>query len=1498
MRLVDKNVGGDVALGTATTEASGAYSLSVVVGPPTLRSRLKTSPDLQAQVLAPGTSTAVAVSAVAIDAASPLVLDVALPADAPGLPSEYETLTASLARRYVGRLKDLKESDTAQDITYLSAKSGWDARAVAMASLADQFSTLTLPVPTASAAPAAAGAAAGLQAPLYYALFRAGVPANAGSLFRTPPATVSAIWTQATAQGVIPKVLAAEIPQALQTFRALAGNHLLTVPSKLGVSALGELLAPLLTGAGQPAQFASLLAAHAGDWKTLWAEAGRAFGAATQQKLQLVGQLSYLTLDNAPLLAALDRAEAQGPLTAPIDLATRGYWDPAKWVPLVGSSVPAGVPGATAAEKAANYAAWLAAQVKLSFPAVILAQQVKSGAIPLAATAAAAGEAADFLAAHGADFAFGVEPVEAYVTRNRLAPSATALFHLKRLQRVYQMTTSDQALSALLGGNVDSAFAITRYDQAGFVRAFSATVGGDDAARAIHARAQQIHNVTLNVAMTYATQRASPTLGGVSGVMWPSPPRQGTSGPTVAAATLESLFGSLDTCGCDGCESLLSPSAYLVDLLHYLDKTATASGANPQTILFGRRPDLQCLPLTCENTETALPYIDVVNELLEYFVASNLSIDGFEGFDTGDEVTSAELIAAPRNVDDHAYAALQGAFFPAPLPFNRPLALLREHMAALGVSIPDAMELLRKDDAASATLPANSDYGWTDILTERLGLSRDEMRIFTDPALQLGDLTGLPNATALETLRTMSVHDLVRRMGIGYDDLVAILRTRFVNPHADLIPKLERLGVPFAAIKALHDDPASVGPMFIAALPPGLDYSQYGSSAATGEQGIVDWLISDAVYPDAVNLITIANPAGGAMDCSGTTLQLRYANPDNAANQLSGTDWLKLVRFVRLWGKISGLLGGGAASIGQTDALLAALYPAANIPAKPWDGTADAANRTLLDAGFRAAIMRAGFVFQAISLLGLDPAGALPSLLACVAPIGTTGVPSFYQRLFAAPAMGSGDFRARVATLAGTLFAGDTLRTTINGADIDHLVAAGETPTTAGAAIAAAINSSPIVDPASNMPIGQRFFATVQAASITVIAGFVVTVPAPAPGTTATLATTHPTLQTLTVGGAPAPGDVVRFAIDGVPLAYTVAPGDTPASVADALRDMVNASTSADPFSGQALNTVVAASSGGGVVTLVSAGAGADFTLACSLRSAFSGALRRNGGPSHLLSQRHRHRHLPARRGADHRDQRRRAGPHRHARRYGRDHRRRHRSRHQRVSGDRPQVRSGYQEPGRGSARKCNEVQGSVHARQSHDRRRRHDRRHGCELCRQPSRIAVRGQRLRRGPGRPWSEIADARAVPLRGVRSDRNRVRADRTGVRLRPVHTPHPRKRERAVSARLASTRSWPERAGVPAPESMLRRRSIRTARPRHRARRAAAHHQLHPHRAGDGGSRPRPCAGAIPGVERGHQRDAGAEAGRRRCPGALPAQGLCRGRRNLRPPGRSGQDPSPSP
>lgn len=1202
VQLVDKNVGGDVVAGSATTDINGAYAIRVMIGPQTVGTKLKANPDLQTQVVtanANGAPTVLAASAVAVNATSPLTLDIALPADMPDLLSEHETLTAALSRITNARLKDLQETDTVQDVTYLSVKAGWDARAVAMASLADHFSTFAIPAPntpSTTAATVAAPATVSLQPEFYYALFRAGLPADPSALFQTGTSTVQAIWTQAIAQNVIPSSLSAKLPQAMAAYQTLAGAQRLTATPKFGLSTLQDLLSTTSMSPNEAQRFSELLTQHAGNWHDFWGDAGNTFDGPTVQKLQLIGQLSYLTLDNAPLIKTLT-TQAQTPITLPADLATHGYWDASKWTPLIGTTIPKGIAGATAAEQAANYAQVLAAHVRLSFPTASLAGKISASHVPLSNTKTVRDEATAFLTTHQADFVIGVEPIDAYLTRTNLksALSDGAKFQLKRLHRVMQMTPNDTTMAAMLNANLDSAHAVMRYSQGSFVRAFTGMLGGDDVATAIYLRARQIHGAALNVAMSYVKGRHATSLGGVSSILGGF--NAGDAGSTTAAATLEGLFGSLDTCGCADCESILSPSAYLADLLHYLDQTPPTggSGANPQTVLFGRRPDLQYLPLSCENTTTALPYIDVVNETLEAFVA-NGSLQDFQGFDTG-TATSAELLAVPQNVNDAAYATLQGSYFPAPLPFNRPLALLRQHINALGLSLPDAMESLRKNDSPGGANPTSTDYGWNDILIERLGISRDQLNIFTNSALTLENLTEIhpsPTQTTLQQLQNMSLHKLVRRFQITYDDLVAVLQTWFINPNAALIERVQRLGAPFATIKVLKDNTNAVAPEFIQALPANLDYSQFGG---TGPQDVVNWLCDQGNYDRLMGLITIANPTNGAMDCTGDQLQLRYANPDATQNTLSEVDWIKLICFIRLWQMLLPVLGAtdNANAIAQTDALLGALFSTPNPPT-----THDA-----LAQGFATAIAGAGFAMQALELLSLTPDPALSSVLACVAPIGTSGSPSFYESLFLAPALSQADLGAQTATLSVPLFAGDMLKTIINSAEIDHVVAANDTVANVASAIAAAINNSTLPNYSMGLTVGERFLATVSNGTIVIRAGFHVSLPPPAGLTELlTLATSSPLLQTITLSGAPTAGDVVAFAIDETPISVVVDDGDDLTAITANLRDAINATTAPDGFVGLALNTLVAASSSGTVLTLTAAGAGAPFALTCSVTSA------------------------------------------------------------------------------------------------------------------------------------------------------------------------------------------------------------------------------------------------------------------------------------------------------
>lgn len=225
LQLVDKNVGGDVNLATGTTGAGGAYTISVVISPVSLRARNKTTPDFQIRVLSG--STLLAASSVAYNANLAVTLNVSLPPTATGLLSEYESLTVNLSALYKGQLSTLQENADRQDVTFLANKSGWDARAVALAALADSFSQIsaTAPAPTSPTSPAPTSPASASPTPAP----PTGVTATVGSVVTTP---IRSVLTPVSGPTVTPVPTTTPAPTAtpVPTSTPAPGSTGVTVP--------------------------------------------------------------------------------------------------------------------------------------------------------------------------------------------------------------------------------------------------------------------------------------------------------------------------------------------------------------------------------------------------------------------------------------------------------------------------------------------------------------------------------------------------------------------------------------------------------------------------------------------------------------------------------------------------------------------------------------------------------------------------------------------------------------------------------------------------------------------------------------------------------------------------------------------------------------------------------------------------------------------------------------------------------------------------------------------------------------------------------------------------------------------------------------------------------------------------------------------------------------------------------------------------------------------
>ncbi len=871
----DINLAGGVLLGVATTDASGGYSIAY--DPAALAGKPRA--DLQIHVLDPRAEQPdLARSEVVYRAEPTAIRDVMVRAAGVQRTPEFDRLRATLEPMLGGRTLDVVDPD---GVTYLAERSGMDARIVAMLAQAAKLAK-----------------ADGIPAEHYYALMRSGAPGDPEQLLRLSDEQVEQALKTAMQQRLIPTD--GSIDVTLRNHRDAALKGLRAVRSPGAVSTLGQMLSLELDDAAQTT-FLDAYRAAGDDHTALWPKLAQAgFDDPTIGKLRTGAALGRLTLQNAPLVARLVSEHGAQSLD---DLATAGFHDPERWNDVIGDAVPDGLTRET-------YARLMAAHVNLSAPTLVAADLVRSDAVKVGAP----GDVADFLAAANGHHTIGVEPVRTWDGFAEL--SETAREAALTVERLYQLSPSNQAMAALSQLGLHSGMRIASFPRSAFVEKFGAELGGADEAARVHQKATAIHTTALNVATMYLAARANPNVYALTGTT--SRTALPMTSDVVAAATLEDLFKNMDYCSCEDCSSVFSPAAYFVELLELLDVSDVPhTGANPIDVLLGRRPDLQHVLLSCENTNVALPYLDIVNEVLEHFVV-NGDLTAFTGHDTSEGATTADLLADPQFVEDTAYDATKREVYPSSLPFDMPLAAMRLLAGIWGTTLTRMLEVFGDPAAARR---------------ERLGLSPDEHRILTDAGFhEPPDYFGEPAGTSIDALNTAIANGktFCRRADITYEELAAILATRFVNPAVDLVPTLVLLRTPIARIQDWFDGSLDDGAL-TALFPEGLDTAAFDGDPLA-------WLTGNR---DAImGLITLTDVGADPVECDFAAVELRYALPKPAENRLTEIAYLRLHRFIRLWRKLG-------RSIELTDELITTFLPTPAGTLEP--GNIDAPFATLLD---------------------------------------------------------------------------------------------------------------------------------------------------------------------------------------------------------------------------------------------------------------------------------------------------------------------------------------------------------------------------------------------------------------------------------------------------------------------------------------------------------------------------------------------------------------------
>ncbi|KAF5576786.1 toxin subunit [Fusarium pseudoanthophilum] len=396
------------------------------------------------------------------------------------------------------------------------------------------------------------------------------------------------------------------------------------------------------------------------------------------------------------------------------------------------------------------------------------------------------------------------------VEESRTIHSGAVLSRIMALQRLQYLVTEPQHIKHLIDFKFESAQDIAYTSRKEFVQNMKRRLD-EEAALKIHdhavvvaCRSQEtwVNLLTMINEDFMATEKAIADVGKPE-IIRPTPPDEDPTKPHEAGSkkdfNMTSIFDLQDT-PCEECCSVVSASAYFVDLLKFLEHSRcskTVKGAdNVLKALALRRPDLQRLQLSCANSKNMVSYITIVNEILASYIASEGG--SISAVDEDDPSTSQGQVSEEEK---QLAATCDSKIAKAMFPLNRfPYSLgedsVRVYLSSMGIEPSDVranfksttfmlrqlINFIPSDSESREALEKEAEAVWHrfDVAETLHMLPRDfaavcKETIFTDTFLDL--LVGLcPEGSAQQAqLRDSSIPTVYECW--GYDDVDAMLDT-------------------------------------------------------------------------------------------------------------------------------------------------------------------------------------------------------------------------------------------------------------------------------------------------------------------------------------------------------------------------------------------------------------------------------------------------------------------------------------------------------------------------------------------------------------------------------------------------------------------------------------------------------------------------------------------------------------------------------------------------
>lgn len=584
-----------------------------------------------------------------------------------------------------------------------------------------------------------------------YGLFRQGFSTNIRQLLAEKPSRLRAALKRSIDEEIIPARLVSLIDQILDQLVSLA-VLLAFVPeegSKQAIPVGVKLKTAPLTPELQR-KVVEFIYRYEGD-KNLWealAEEEK-IEQAILNTVRFTLESSVLVYDHLPMLEAIQTLRKNRKWNNARDLAQLKRSD---CKALVEKTITQGLPDGF--ENADVYVEAIAYRIEQAFPTAVVAHR-------LAEDPKLSNNDINFFFQANPDFDLLHTPLQTYLKNEanlgQVKDRQALTEQLKKLKRAALITPEKNKfvlMQGLLNNGFDSSFKIVMADEGEF-HTLMAPYADVTIATKIRLDAKvrvDASNLYVATVMDYYN----------TAYVLPSPIPKG------AQATWVKLFGSLSSCSCKHCRSVYSPAAYMVDLLQYLRKAPVSDTTVPAsertenllTQLLIRRSDLEHILLNCDNANTPLPYIDLVNERLELVVAP-VSPSKYYQTEGSSELDKLRLRALPQYQQDPAYATLSGADYPWILPFNLVHEETKVFSQIAEIKLFEIFELFNQDAERVART--------------HLGISQEAWNKIAKPAGNPEALAKNWGTTASQFALLDQVPEILARSDLSYQDLESLI---------------------------------------------------------------------------------------------------------------------------------------------------------------------------------------------------------------------------------------------------------------------------------------------------------------------------------------------------------------------------------------------------------------------------------------------------------------------------------------------------------------------------------------------------------------------------------------------------------------------------------------------------------------------------------------------------------------------------------------------------